>query len=152
MANYHEEIKKQIMDACKDISVQTAATPFTGAWADHVFNSSSHFIRGKNRGRLPFVSVEREDSDYQHEQENGGTVESTWTIKINVGYRSRKEDDSNEIQAYEILEAILAKLSENWNFNQSDGLTQKVVGDPFGFSIIHTITLRNTYSKDRSNP
>ena len=77
-------------------------------WANfHVFYGVGQFIKGKSRGRCPFVSFERIQSEFDRAAVDGSMEASDWQVRIDVGGRDKLKRDE---KLQEISRVILQQL------------------------------------------
>jgi hypothetical protein len=150
-------LNKNLLDAlvtsAGDTSVAIVAGVTLSDWVNyHIFTGESLYIRGKNRGRSPFVSIWRSSSDFSFDEENGGGVNSEYIIESVVSKTSKKDMPANEEFACQILQAVIKAAMANWAFQESDFKLDQVTNHPFGFSVKATFRVTNSWSKDFSCP
>ena len=147
-------IRIDVVTACRDAAVATAAGIGASAWADttvpHVFDAIQGYMGGRNRGRLPFLEVAVADMDFDTHNTEGGTVETTATIRCHVG---SKDQVTAMDQSAAILLTCIQKIRDNTSVTYlSDGseTLDGIAAGPWGlmrdlrFSVRHTFN-NSTY-------
>ena len=143
-------IRIDVVTACRDAAVATAAGIGASAWADtavpHVFDALQGYMGGRNRGRLPFVEVAVADLNFDTHNTEGGTVESTITIRCHVG---AKDQVTAMDQSAAILLTCLQKIRDTSSVTYlSDGSETLggLIAGPWGLMRDLTITIRHTFN------
>jgi hypothetical protein len=145
-SNLHEIII-QSLTVCSSIAGFSQAE-----WANnHIFHDyNGKFIRGMNRGRMPFVYFQRNSSNYRQENMSstvGGTVTTTWTITFIAGAPSRANDHPSETLLYALATTFLSDIRQNWVFRQGSDEIGDVRQMPFGYALEIKLIVDNTYDQ-----
>lgn len=143
-------IRIDLVAACRDAAVAAAAGFGSVAWADatvpHVFDALQGLMGGRNRGRLPFVEVAVADLNFDTHNTEGGTVETSATIRCHVG---SKDQVTAMDQSAAILLTCLQKLrdtsSVTYLSDGNDNLGELIAG-PWGLMRDLRITVRHTFN------
>jgi hypothetical protein len=148
--SFYNDIITKLVTACSSSDVSTAAGISNATWTlSHVFTSGRKYIAGQNRGRVPFINIWRQQSDYAFDavsSDFGGEVKSLWRIEVVVGKTSRVDERTNEQQAQEIAEKIIKSIKSEYNLQVSSHAIGLCETHPFGLSLIIDLTLINTSS------
>lgn len=140
--NFHTTINNLIKASSLAANVATAAGFSQADWAIHVFDSGRGFAKGMSRGRAPYVSFWRADTDYSFDcvttTGRGGQVNSTWIVEV----VARRDSES---QAYEIMQKFLYNLRTNQHTRIGNESIGEAMSHPFGVSLQATITIENTF-------
>ena len=147
--NYYYSILSAIKAAVSTDDVAIAAGQVNPQWSIyHVFDGGRSFIHGLNRGRVPFVNIWRNNSDYVYDaidtRGQGGTLTSAWTIEVVTNHAA--DEAASESQAYPIAQKILRKIRETYNLSQGTERILEEENHPFGRSLRIELTIINTYS------
>lgn len=150
--NYYTEIISRLKTAIGHSEVYTVAGVSAGEWSTyHIFDGGRKFIHGQNRGRVPFVNVWRNMSDYSFDAvttggEQGGQMQSNWNIEIVVAKSSAADEKTGEEFAYAIAQKIIKKIREDYNLSLGNERITPIQTHPFGLSLIIDLTIINTHS------
>ena len=149
--NLYTELEDHLKTACGAVDVALAAgVPQTTWQLAHVFMSGRGYIKGQNRGRVPFVSVWRENSEYSFDAvgvgEQGGLVTSSWNIEVVVGAASRANESANEMVATLIAQKIIKNVRADSNLCIGEEKIGAILCHPFGLSLMVQLTIQNTNS------
>ena len=150
MATIPSLIRIDVITACRDSAVATAASVGAAAWADttvpHVFDALQGYMGGRNRGRLPFLEVAVEAMEFDTHNTEGGTVETTATIRCHVG---SKDQVTSMDQSAAILLTCLQKIrdtsSVTYLSDGSDRLDGLIAG-PWGLMRDLKVSFRHTFN------
>lgn len=91
MATVANTLRDKVRTALIGETLADIAEIPTDEWAQseadggHVFERGSGFIRGRNRGRIPFLEYEVDSHDFQQLSVGGGLVQSKVKISAHVG-------------------------------------------------------------------
>jgi hypothetical protein len=139
-----------IETAIKSSTVRTVAGKSADDWNRSVFFGNTPYVQGANRGRCPFVVVNRTNTALNHEFEtgHGGTQLVQFTITLHGRKSSVNSSRSSEQQLYDIAAAILSVLRGTRQFEIGDDNITESENHPYGFSIDLNVTAELTFTKD----
>ena len=132
--NTDESVRWQILESLRSGQVAEAAEINYTEWnRHHIFDGISQFIKGKNRGRTPFVSYEKRSSDFEQIAFDGQLESSTWVVRIDVGgkglniSRWKLEEASSAI-----IRAFLNQYVNDNNFKGTRTTISEMTHTPWG--------------------
>lgn len=129
MSNY-ECNHKSIIDALKSPEVAHSARVQYTEWArHHIFNGTGQYIKGKNRGRLPYVSVELLNSDFEQSTFDGQMENFSFVVRVDVNGRDKHE---LELKAQKIIRAFMIELIKDQEWRGVSVNKTQVVTTPWG--------------------
>lgn len=110
------------MDAARNSAIADLAGITPAMWASatgdgHVFDSRSGWVGGRNRGRLPFVEVDTEPTQYDLVAVDGGQSTTTVRWYIHVG----GQDQRTAQNLAEVLAAGILATFRNSDFIDING-------------------------------
>lgn len=111
------DAKEQIIaDALASAEVACAAEKDPADWANyHIFYEFSDvYIGARNRGRLPFVEFNIDDSNFEQVAVDSNLDTNTWIVRVHVGQlgiNTNRKSMTSKAQA--IARTFIAKLKEN---------------------------------------
>lgn len=143
-------IRIDLVTACRDAAVATAAGVGASAWADttvsHVFDALQGLMGGRNRGRLPFVEVAVADLNFDTHNTEGGTVETSATIRCHVG---SKDQVTAMDQSAAILLTCLQKIRDTSSvtyLSDGDDNLGGLIAGPWGLMRDLKVSFRHTFN------
>src|SRR6056297_3290420 len=115
MPNTYENTYEHIKTSLKAGEVAHAAKVQYSAWVrSHIFESVGQHIRGKNRGRLPYVSFEPTTTDFAITSDDGQMEDFSWIVRVDVGGpRISGNRHQMESQANSIIRAFMREFTSN---------------------------------------
>lgn len=130
MSCYQEKLFK-IKEALCSGEVADAAAVSPANWAAyHIFEGIGEgFIKGRNRGRLPFVEITDQDTDWAQAAVDGQYENSNWIIRINVKGRDPGELRQN---AQRIARAFLNLFKQDIQERSGTVSLGSLVTTPWG--------------------
>ncbi len=113
MPTAHTVIGAAVVAACRVAAVATAAGVASGTWSDasfpRVFAGLGGLMKGRNRGRLPFLEVDIQGHNLSHLQYDGGTQTASIAIVCHV---QGADWDTSSALAYAILAACSSAIRD----------------------------------------
>lgn len=145
-------IRIDVVTACRDPAVATAAGLGASAWADttvpHVFDALQGYMGGRNRGRLPFLEVAVEDMEFDSHNSEGGTVATSATIRCHVGAKDQVTAmDQSAAILLTCLQKIRDKSTVTYLHDGGEHLDGLAAG-PWGLMRDLKITFRHVFEKN----
>lgn len=150
--NYYTEILNRLKTAIGNSEVSTAAGISNATWIlNNIFDGGRKFIHGQNRGRVPFVNVWRNNSEYSFDAittsgEQGGQMQSNWNIEIVVAKSSVSDEKTGEEFAYSIAQKIIKNIRADYNLALGNERILPIETHPFGLSLTIDLNVINTHS------
>lgn len=144
-------IRIDVVTACRDPAVAAAAGLGASAWADttvpHVFDALQGYMGGRNRGRLPFLEVAVGEMNFDTHNTEGGTVESTVTVRCHVGAKDQVTAmDQTAAILLTCLQRIRDKNSVTYLTDGGETLDALVAG-PWGLMRDLRFTIRHVFER-----
>jgi len=143
--NTDEAVRWQILESLRSAQVAEAAGINYTEWnRHHVFDGVSQFIKGKNRGRTPFVSYEKRGSDFEQIAFDGQLESFTWVIRVDVGGKGLNSNRWKLEEACStIIRAFLNQYVNDNNFKGTRTSISEMTHTPWG--AYREITLEGTF-------
>ena len=150
MVTIQSLIRTDIVAACRDSAVATAAGIDLLAWQDetapHVFDCIQGYLGGRCRGRLPFIEVNVDDMNFDTHNTEGGTVETSATIRCHVG--SKDQATAADLSA-SILLTSLQKIRDSSTvtyFSDGSESLDPLTAGPWGLMRDLRVFVRHTFN------
>lgn len=141
MPTTYENYYEAIYDALNTGEVSSAAGVDYSSWKNHIFDGGDPYIRGKNRGRIPFVSISAHTGDFSRAAFDGNYENISFDIRFDVGGPgiSRSQHEMNRM-ADGMIRAFLDVLTSNQTYKNIAVSHESLVTTPFGGAKTITIT------------
>ena len=136
------DITETLMVILKSPYIAAAADVDATVWNDlRVFYSSGPFIKGMNRGRIPFIHLYRADTafSWETEPEHGGVNTFRFKLDIHTGFGDALDSES---KAYFILEESIKRIRGNVHCTSGQHEVQEIEDSPFGFALRLNFTVQ----------
>lgn len=142
MSNMYELALKRVSSSLKSAEVAHAAKINFTEWSRfHVFDGVGQYIRGKNRGRLPYVSYQAATTDFTQETFDGNMEEFSFNIRIDVGgFKINGSKNRMETQANNIARAFLRELTNHVQWKGIGVSISELETTPWGGAKTVTVT------------
>lgn len=149
MSNSFDNLISNCYTACISGGVATAAEVEPMEWADlHVFKAGTGLVGGKNRGRLPFIELISDTSDYDYivgGGDHGGRETARLVIRIWVGGTDRF---AAETKANKIANTVLKSFKNHLFLNNRTEDKSKMTIGPIGYYMDLTISVTTVFNRD----
>ncbi len=152
MTTVANTLRDAVRTALQGATLATVAAIASDEWAmaeddgGHVFDGLKGYIRGRNRGRLPFIEFAIQDQSFDQMSATGGMVATSLQVTAHVGGRG---DSEAEELAFDLLGAAITAVRSIAN-SYCDRGSEKFGSfkpSPWGHQLDVTISISHAFGR-----